>query len=212
MWLWIVCGTVAAAGVFLLIYHWFQRSEQERALQALRWIENSLGVAGHVTGMRWLDERRIEIPIKVVYPVFERAHVQVTLGRRRWFRKGEEDTLTFFADLDLRPAFSMSFASLRWFARTSKDLDTDSTQWKALNCDPVVLTTKLDWDRDVTNGMYTVLHGERRENMQICYRKTSPHFSATLPLEAISPEQPEPFALLEVMREMAEGIQVKKAS
>jgi len=212
MWLWMVCGTVAAAGAFLLIYHWFQRSDQERALQALRWIETSLGSAGHVTGMRWLNERQIEIPLKVVYPVFERAYVHVTLGRRGWLRKPADDTFSFFADLDFRPGFSMSFANLRWFARTSKTLDTDATQWKALNCDPVVVTTRLDWDRETTNGMYTVLHGERRENMQVSYRKTAPHFSATLPLEAISPEQPEPFELLDVMREMVEGVQEKKAS
>jgi hypothetical protein len=212
MWLWVLFGMVATAGALLIAYLWLQRTDQKRALQALRWIENSLGSSGHVTGMNWLNDRQFEVPIRVLYPVFKRACVQVTLPKRGLFRGAAPETLTFVADLDFTPAFSMNFTNLRWFARTSKTLDTESTKWQAINCEPVVLTTRLDWDRDVTNGIYTVLHGDRRENLNIVYRKTAPHFCATMPLEAISPEQAEPLELLDTMREMVEGIQVKKAS
>ena len=213
MWLWLVCGSVVAAAGFFGAYYWLQRSDQQRALRALRWIEHSLGTAGHVTGMRWLNHRQFEVPIKVVYPVFQRAFIQVTLAPGfNLFRKADPDSLSFYADLDLRPAFSMTFENLRWFARTSKNIPAEAPGWTAMNCEPVVLTTRLDWDREATNGIYTILHGERRENMTVSYRKTAPHLCATLPLAALSPDEAEPLDLLKMMRDMAEGIQLKKAS
>lgn len=213
MGFWILLGLVACVGGMAATHYFLQRRLQQRALRALRWIENSLGTAGHVSGMRWLNDSQFEVPLRVAHTVFHRTYIHVTLqpSLRPW-RKSEPEVLTFHADLELTPTFSMAFENLRWFARTDKRLSTDAPGWQVENCSPVVLTTRLDWERDVTNAIYTVLHCERREHVNVVFRRTSPNFSVTIPLEAISPSLSEPLQFLDLLREMAEGISVKKAS
>lgn len=195
------------------VHYWLQRRLHQRALRALRWIENSLGTCGHVSGMRWLNDSQFEVPLKVVHPIFQRAYIHVTLAPALdILRKAPPEALTFHADLDLTPTFSMTFENLRWFARSDKNLSTDAPGWQVMNCTPVVLTTRLDWERDVTNAIYTVLHTERHDNVNVTFRRSSPNFSATLPLSAISPDLPEPLAFLDVLRDLAEGVALKKAS
>lgn len=213
MWSWIALGLVFGAAVMAIAHFWLQRRLQQRALRALRWIENSLGTSGHVSGIRWLNPTQFEVPLKVVHPIFNRTFIQVTLQPVTLpFRKAAPETITFHADLDLPPSFSMTFGNLRWFARTQKDLSPDAAGWHVLNCNPVVLTTRLDWERDVTNAIFTLLHTERRENVDITFRRTSPNFMATLPLDAISPDQAEPLAFLDLLRQMAESVSLKNAS
>ncbi len=212
MWSWIALGLMIGVAVMAVTHYWLQRRLQQRALRALRWIENSLGTYGHVSGMRWLNATEFEVPLKVVHPIFNRTLIQVSLQPFTPFRKAAPETITFHADLDLTPTFSMTFENLRWFARTQKDLSPEAPGWHVMNCTPVVLTTRLDWERDVTNAIYTVLHTERRENVDVTFRRSSPNFTATLPLAALSPDLPEPLAFLDLMREMAEGVSLKNAS
>ncbi|HUS19299.1 MAG TPA: hypothetical protein VMZ25_06590 [Terriglobales bacterium] len=212
MWVWIALGLFGCVAVTAMIHFWLQRNLQQRALQALRWIENSLGTAGHVSGMRWLSDSKFEVPLKVVHPVFHRAYIEVNLPPRKFLRQREPATLTFHSDLDHAPGFSMAFENLRWFARTDKNLSSDAPGWQVISSAPVVLTTRLDWERDVTSAIYTVLHTERREHVNVTFRRSSPNFSATFPLDSLAPEASEPFEFLTVLREMAEGVSLKKAS
>lgn len=211
MWSWIALGVLAAAGA-VFVTHWvLQRRLQSRALRALRWIENSLGPSGHVSGMRWLNDSEFEVPIKVVHPIFQRPRIQVRLRpATAVMGKAEPESFTFHADLDWHPTFAMGFENLRWFARTDKHLATDAPGWTVSNCTPVVLTTRLDWSKDVTNAVYSVLQSDRKEHVNVVFRPISPHFSATFPLEAISPDQAEPLEFLDVVREMAENAALNK--
>lgn len=218
MWFLIAFGLVGAGGAMAAMHFGLQRRSQHRALRALRWIENSLGTAGHVSGMRWLDDCRFEVALKVVHPVFQRAYIHVNL--KPWsfvkgfgrFRSIEPDSFTFHADLDLTPTFSMAFHRLRWFARTDKHLSTEAPGWQVLNCSPLALTTRTDWERDVTQAIYTVLHSEHRESLDVAFRRATPNFSLSLPLDTLSPDNAEPLPLLDLVREIAEGISLKKAS
>ena len=213
MWSWIAIGLVISAGIGAVIHFSLQRNLQQRALRALRWIENSLGTAGHVSGMRWLNETQFEVPLKIAHPIFQRAYIEVSLRPLAVpFGRKAPETITFHADLDHTPGFSMAFENLRWFARTDKNLSSDAPGWQVASSAPVVLTTRLDWEKDVTNAIYAVLHSDRREHVNVVFRRKSPNFSATFPLEAISPESPEPFEFLTVLREMAQGVSLKNAS
>jgi hypothetical protein len=213
MLVWIGLGLMTCAAVAAALHFWTQRELQQRALCALRWIENGLGSGGHVSGMRWLSETKLEVPLKIGHRVFHRAYIEVTLQPRKLpFRKREADTLTFHSDLDHAPSFSMAFENLRWFARSDKNLSSDAPGWQVVSSAPVVLTTRLDWERDVTSAIHTVLHAERREHLNVAFRRTSPNFSATFPLDALSPEAAEPFDFLTTLREMAQGVSLKNAS
>jgi hypothetical protein len=209
MWEWIAFGVLALVGLGLGVYFWLCRDLQQRALRALRAIENSLGTAGHISGMRWTSDSSFEVPAKVVHPIFQRVVIEVALSPVMLpFRKKPVEVMTFHADLDHAPGFSMNFENLRWFARTDKRLSSESPGWQVATAPPVVLTTRMDWERDVTSAIYTMLHTEQREHLNVTFRRTSPNFSATFPLTALFTDS-GPFDFLTVLREMAEGVFLK---
>ncbi|HUR36962.1 MAG TPA: hypothetical protein VM009_04035 [Terriglobales bacterium] len=210
MWNWIALGLLASVGLSVGVHFWLRRDLHQRALRALRAIENSLGTAGHVSGMRWLSDSRFEVPLRVVHPIFQRVRIEVALCPVMLpFRTKPAEVMTFHADLDHAPGFSMNFENLRWFARTDKHLSSESPGWQVVTAAPIVLTTRTDWERDVTNAIYTVLHTEQREHLNVTFRRTSPNFSATFPLSALSTDDSQPFDFLTVLREMAEGVSLK---
>jgi hypothetical protein len=76
---------------------------------------------------------------------------------------------------------------MRWFARSRKDNDPTGPGWSFERVEPVVLTTRLTWEKEVTAAFQSMMHVENKEDLQVTFRKTSPHFSVTLPLEKITP-------------------------
>lgn len=212
MWFPVALALFLMASAFMVVFYWRQRRVRQRALQVLRWIENSLGSQGHVTGMRWVNPTQFEVPLRLLNHLFLRPRIQVYLHPPAFpFHRTHTESITFLSDLDLRPNFSMTFKSLRWFARSRKDLSTEAPGWQVSNFLPVMLTTRLDWEQEVTNALQSVLHCEQRENVDVVFRPTSPNFSATLPLSAIAPGSKDYIDLLSVMRNMAEGVSTNKA-
>jgi hypothetical protein len=180
-----------------------------RAVQVLYWIENALGGQGHVTGIRWISISEFEVPVRLASKMFRRASILIKISAYKkpisWLlervQEPEPETLTFQADFDLQPNFNLELQNRRWFARTQKNLNLDNPGWQFEGCLPVVLTTKLDWQRELTTAMQSVLAIEQRENVQVTFQTTSPHFSATVPLEAITPESHMP--VFDLMKEIA---------
>lgn len=158
-------------------------------MQILYWIEQFLGGHGHVTGMKWTSGSEFEVPLRLASGVFNRARVRVKIAPASlpWERAGNAETMTFSADLDYKPAFDAELANMRWFARSRKDNDLTAPGWKFENIAPVVLTTRLTWEREITSAFQTMMQVENKEDLQVVFRKTSPHFSVTLPLEKITP-------------------------
>ena len=86
----------------------------------------------------------------------------------------EAETLTFQADLDLHPTFNLELQNRRWFARTQKNLNVEGPGWQFEGCVPVVLTTRLDWQKELTTAIQSVLAVDQRENLQVQFRQSSP--------------------------------------
>jgi hypothetical protein len=128
--------------------------------------------------------------------LFRKASILVKISSYRipinWLlariKEPETETLTFQADLDLHPTFNLELQNRRWFARTQKNLNVEAPGWQFEGCIPVVLTTRLDWQKELTTAIQSVLAVDERENLQVEFRQSSPHFSATVPLDAITPE------------------------
>ena len=146
-----------------------------------------------MTGIRWVSKTEFEVPLRLMSNVFNRATVRVNIGSKKpfqWLKRNstpEPETMTFLADLDYKPAVNVEMNNMRWFARSKKDNDFDSPGWQFEKFDPVVLTTRLDWEKELTSAMQSVLGVEQKEDFQVIFRKTSPHFSVTMPLEKITP-------------------------
>jgi hypothetical protein len=196
IWAFITLYLVVGIGTASIWYFWSVRSNRLRAVQILYWIENSLSGQGHVTGIKWTSLSEFEVPVKMASKLFRRASILVKISSYKvpinWilarFQEPELETLTFQADFDLHPTFNLQLQNRRWFARSQKNLDVEAPGWHFENCVPVVLTTRLDWEKELTSAIQSVLAVDERENMQVEFRKSSPHFSATVPLEAITPE------------------------
>lgn len=199
---------MAAALVFCGWQFWARHSNKGRAVNILCWIEQFLCGHGHVTGIRWLSQSEFEVPLRLVSNIFNRAsvHVKIAHARVPWnlFRQhsgSDVETLTFRADLDYRPAFTAELRNMRWFARSTKEKSPSEPGWKFESVTPVVLTTRLTWEREITAAFQSMMSVENKEDLQVTFRKTSPNFSVTFPLEKITPGSEVP--LFEMLNSIA---------
>lgn len=212
--LYALIGIVAA----LSWYYWATRQNRSRAVQVLRWIESALNGRGHVLGIRWITGSQFEVPLRFASQLFRGPTLLVTIAPRelplKWVferMRGEvKETVTFYADLDLNPGFNMELQHLRWFARTRRDLDPNaSSGWDFENSIPLVLTTKVEWQKEITSVIQSVLNCEQCELMNIIFRERSPQFSATIPLDAMRPGHQAPVVFFESLQTIASGASAK---
>lgn len=187
-----------------------QRHHRRKALQVLRWIEAALAGQGHVAGIRWLDASRFKVPLRLTSGVFRRAWIMVEFSPRRlpihWVLNklnNCQDQITFQADLDLPPSFSLEVHNFRWFARSSRKTSPQSGDWTFEQTGPFIISTRMDWQKEITRAMGSLAETCNREFSNIHFQRHSPHFSATMPLEAISPDCPTRACLFDTVRELA---------
>src|SRR5437764_11724968 len=105
-----------AAAVLMAAWNaWATRRNRNRAFQIMHWIENAMSGQGHVTGIQWRSAGEFEVPLRLVSGVFRKAKVMVKVAPlelplnwlMRRCRTSEPETLTFCADLDLKPNFAL---------------------------------------------------------------------------------------------------------
>jgi hypothetical protein len=212
-WAWTSLYLVFSALVVGGWYLWNRQNSRNRAVHVLHWLERALDGHGHVTGIRWLSSSQFEVPVKLASQVFRHPRFLVNFLPRefplQWLRtkcKNEaKETLTFCADLDLHPRFSMEMLGMRWFARSSKELDSTAPGWTFACNEPLVMTTRLDWEKEVSSAIQVLASCEQRNELKLSFRKQSPHFSATMPLASAEPVEGASPAFFESLRLIAEG-------
>ena len=216
-WLWVSIYVFTCLASLAAWQIWSRRASRDRALEVLHLLERALYGQGHVTGIRWLSATSFEVPVRLSAPLFQRARFVVhTVAQdfplawavRRW-RQRQPETLTFFADLDFRPNFAIEVQTLRSFARSRKDLDTSHPGWTFETAAPVVLTTRLDWQKEVTCAIQSLLGCGERDNINLEFQPRSPNFRATMPLDTIEISSAQPCQLFELLRTVAEGASAK---
>ena len=202
---------ILGAAVFCAAWYWLGlRHNRRRAVEVLNWIETSLAGQGQATGIRWIAHSRFKVPLRLRSGVFHRASMLVDLTPCEmplyWLvcqTTGRKDVLTFQADLDLPPSFSLQVHNFRWLARSGKSTPTSRTSWNFEETGPFVISTRRDWQKEIASAMATLAKGENREFLHVNFQRCSPHFSVTLPLESIAPSSPTRTCMLEAMRELA---------
>lgn len=204
-----ICSMTA----FLCCAAWYGlsiRHNRRKAVQALRWIEAALSGQGHVIGIRWLASSRFRVPLRFNGSTFLRAWILVELSPCEmpltWLLsriRKRQDLLVFQADLDLPPAFSLDVHNLRWFARSTRKKPLSGVQWNFEQAAPFVISTRRDWQKEISSTMTSLAGTANREFLNVNYQRKSPHFSVTLPLEAFAPNSPARNYVFETMRELA---------
>jgi hypothetical protein len=69
---------------------------------------------------------------------------------------------------------------------------------------PLVITTRRDWQREITTMMSALEATRQREVLNVSFRRTSPHFAATLALTSIQPGARSE-ELFDILQELAGG-------
>lgn len=213
IWVWTLLYVAAGIACVAGWYLWAVKAQQNRAIKILHWIEGSLSGKGHVTGLNWLSPSDFEVPLRLFSAGFSKATIRVRLNPIHWplfwmwkrLRKQTEESLTFHADMDLRPTYDLHVRNMRWFARSRKDLNPASKSWRFSANEPLVMTTRTEWSKDLAATLQSVVCCEDRDQLQLKFQKTSPHFSATLPLESISPDNTEKVKFYDVLQAIADG-------
>jgi len=197
----------------LFAWHFFYaRKSKRRAFEVLTWIEGLLCGQGHISGITWDGSSSFQLPVRFKSNAFRNASLRVNLIPRElplnWVIskvKNVQETLVFEADLDWAPPFSLELQSYRLFARTRKDLTPDAPGWQFEQATPFVLSTRKDWQKEITSVISNLLSCPDRQFLSIAFRQQSPHFIATLALDSIAPTSACRTEVFESLRELAAG-------
>jgi hypothetical protein len=119
--------------------------------------------------------------------------------------KNRPETLVFEADLDWAPPFSLELQSYRLFARSRKELTPEAPGWDFHQTTPFILTTRKDWQKEITGVISSLLSCQERQFLSIQFRQESPHFTATLALDSIAPNSASRAEIFNSLRELATG-------
>ncbi len=205
----IAIDVVVGAALILIWYLYFVRYNQRKSVQVLRRIQSA--VAGHaqILAVRWTGASRFSVRLRVLSSLFQHASILVQLHPRELplsglgtrFRKRQE-TLTFAADLEFPPSFNLEVHNQRWCGRTRR-FPKDQQRLALEHCGPFVLTTRNDWQREITSMMTALVASRDCDFLSVSFRRSSPHFSATVPLNSLSPDSECESEMFEVLRELA---------
>jgi hypothetical protein len=114
-----------------------------------------------------------------------------------------QELITFQADLDCAPPFSLHVHNFRWFARGSRKNLSSTNGWTLEQTGPFIITTRMEWRKEVTSAMSSLVGAGSRDFVDISFNRHSPHFSVSMPLAAISPTCPTHACVFEAVREVA---------
>lgn len=207
----VLAASFSLAAIVCAAWYWFGvRYSRRRAGEVAGWIESALAGQGHITGIRWVSSSRFQVPLRLAHGLFRRASVLVDMSPcelpLHWLLgklRAQQELLTFQADLDLPPVFSLHIRNFRWFARSSRKAHRDQDRWVFERTTPLVISTRSDWQKEVSSAISSLAQGQSHEFLTIDFQRRSPHFCVTLPLEAIAPGSPVRTCVFENMRELA---------
>jgi hypothetical protein len=204
-----ICSALAVL-TCVIWYALSLRHNRRKAMRILRWIEAAVAGQGCVIGIRWLASSRFKVPLRLTSATFQRAWILVELSPCEmpltWLinkMQGRKDLLVFQSDLELPPTFALDVHNLRWLARSTKKRSLDKRRWTFEQSAPLVISTRLDWQKEITAAMGSLSNCNHRDFLSVRFQKDSPNFSVTLPVEAFAPNSRARTYIFETMAELA---------
>lgn len=203
---------LAGATVVIVWHLLFLRLNRREAGRVMEWVRAALAGKGQVVAIRWLGASIFQVALHLDTSLLQHPALTVCLVPRemplQWLRRwwcGEPATITFAADLEIAPAFNLEVHQHRWSGRSRKRLSLDPARWEFEQVTPLIMTSRACWERDVAAMMNALQSCRDRELLKLSFRRTSPHFSATIPLNCISPEGRAGSNLFDTLKELAAG-------
>jgi hypothetical protein len=208
----VLISGVAAAASLLLWYVCFTQYNRRKGAKALHWMEAACTGKGRIVDSHWISGSRVKARLHFSSQSIEDASVTVRLRPRplplHWmlslWRK-QKETLTLEANLDSVPAFNLEVFRHRWFTHNSPSEETGARNWTITRPGPVVLTTRSQWNQELTPVVNTLLSSRGHGLISVRFRPNAPHLSATVALESLSDKQASA-GFLDVIRDLAAGV------
>jgi hypothetical protein len=202
-----------AAGLVLVTgwYVCFVRYNRRQAADILLWIKTAFSGHAQIMGVHWTSPSRFHVKLRLSPSVFQHSLIVVQLLPREFalnwlvskFRK-QQEIATFEADLDIPPGFNLEVHNQRWCGRSRKTAKLDPERSCVQNVGPFVLTTRRDWQREITSMMNALVASRDSDFLSVSFRRSSPHLSASVPLDCLSPENANGNNVFHVLRELAD--------
>jgi len=203
---------VAVGVIVVTLWHVaFVRYNRKKAEEVLGWIKTAFSGHAQILGVHWTSASRFHVRMRLVPNVFQHSHIVVQLIPREFalnwliscFKK-QREVATFEADLDVPPGFNLEVHNQRWCGRSRRSATIDPDHSTIENVGPFVITTRRDWQREITSMMNALVASRDSDFLSVSFRRTSPHFSATVPLSCISPQNATGNNVFRVLRELAD--------
>lgn len=183
---------IAASLAILAAWYLFvQHRNRKRAGEVVHWIKTAFAGHARVLGIHWTTASRFHVRLELPPNLFPRAHITVQFVARElplnWLLsvlRKQNETLTFEADLDSPPGFNLEVHNQRWHGQTRRRVNPERAIYE--HCGPFVLTTRSEWQRDITVMMNALVASRDSDFLSVTFRKTSPHLSATVPLNSLA--------------------------
>lgn len=212
MW-WTLSGSATFVFSFLVLWYWlFLRWNRRRAKHLLASIESAFGGNGHVSSTQWLSASQFHVQLRLGNSNFMQPTVTVRMLPREvpwhWAMcvvKKRRETLTFDANLPCPPGFNLEVQNQRWSAKSRKRVMRRRAVTRLRHLGPFVLTSRHDWQRDITSMMHALATSRDCDLLSVSFRRRTPHFSATVPLEAVAGKHCTSVRVFEALRELAAG-------
>jgi hypothetical protein len=203
----VMAGLIIVTGWYVC----FVRYNRRKAADVLLWIKTAFSGHAQILGVHWTSSSRFLVRMRLVPNIFQHSHIVVQLTPREFalnwlisLLKKQQEVATFEADLDVPPGFNLEVHNQRWCGRTRRTSKIDPDHSTIENVGPFVLTTRRDWQREITSMMNALVASRDSDFQSVCFRRTSPHFSATVPLSCLAPQNATGNNVFRVLRELAD--------
>ncbi len=202
-----IAGLIVVTGWYVC----FVRYNRRKAADVLLWIKTAFSGHAQIVGVHWTSPSRFMVRLRLVPNVFQQSQIVVQLMPRefalnwlvsRWRR--QQEVATFEADLDVPPGFNLEVHNQRWCGRTRRRAKLDPEHSNVESIGPFVITTRRDWQREITSMVNALVASRDSDFQSVSFRRTSPHFSATVPLASLKPQSAAGNNVFHVLRELAD--------
>ncbi len=208
----IAVSALSVVSLLIAWYWWFRRCNRRRAAVVVTWIERAFHGHGQVAGLEWTNASFFSVQLRLLPGLFRQVSMLVQLLPRQsppkwlWDRiRKHPETVMFQADLDGPPSFNLEVHNHRWYGRSRRQWSPKSADWTLEQVGPFVMTTRHEWQHNLTGMMRALIASRECDVLTVCFRRSSPHFSVTVPLETLGPDSENQSDIFDVLRELAAG-------
>ena len=217
MWWTLSLSLAIVTFLFALWYNLSLRGNRRRAQKLLANIESAFSGHGHVCGVEWRSGSEFLIRLRLGGCAFTHPSVVVKMIPREvpwsWAAasiKRRRETMTFEANLVCPPGFNLEVQNQRWLVKTKIRAPKKNSVVRMKQLGPFILTSRRNWEREITSMVQTLSSSRGCDLLAVSFRKSAPHFSATVALEAIAGPPCSPVKIFDTLRELAAGASAAK--